>query len=252
MRASLLSLSMIALIVATPLAAQGANPVVLAPGEVLAQTAGMGQVRSRPEIARFRLNVSARAADAVAARSACDAALRDLQTKLRSVGVPDTAIIVLPPGTTQIGFVGNEANSDAEAPNPASAATLLTMARQRKIATVGVQIELTDMSRLNSVRQLLLDRDDVTFQPPILGLRDDTVARRAAVAQAVANAKAEADAYAGALGLQVSRIVRVFNPNVTAEQPQVWLQMIASMNGGTGNEVVTDARVGMEFVLAPR
>jgi uncharacterized protein len=252
MRASLLSLFAVALIVGRPPAAQGASPVVLAPGEVLAQSAGTGQVRSKPEVARFRLTISARADNAANARSACDAALRDLEAKLRSLGVPDSSITVLPPGTTQIGFIGNEAYSDDEAPNPVGAAALLTMARQRKIATVGVQIELTDMSRLTSVRQLLLDRDDVTAQPPTLSLRDDTVARRAAVAQAVAKAKEEAEAYAGALGLRVSRIVRVFDPAATSEQPQVWSQMITLMSGGTGNEVVTEARLGMEVVLAPR
>nr|WP_197277144.1 SIMPL domain-containing protein [Sphingomonas profundi] len=212
----------------------------------------MGQVRSRPETARFRLTVTARANSAAAARNACDAAQRDLQAKLRSVGVPDAAITVLPPVTSQIGFIGNEAYSDDETPNPAGAAALLAMARQQKIATVGVQIELTDMNRLASVRQVLLDREDVTAQPPTLSLRDDTAARRAAISQAIAKAKEEAEAYAAALGLRVSRIVRVFDPAATSEQPQVWSQMITLMNGGTGTEVVTDARVGMEVVLAPR
>ena len=178
--------------------------------------------------------------------------MRDLQAKLRNIGVPDAAITVLPPGTTQIGFIGNEAYSDDDTPqNPAGAAALLAMARQRKIGTVGVQIELNDMTRLTAVRQLLLEREDVTAQPPTLSLRDDTAARRAAVAQAIAKARQEADAYSGALGLHVMRIVRVFNPAATAEQPQVWAQMITLMNGGTGNEVITDARVGMEVVLGP-
>jgi uncharacterized protein YggE len=252
MRAGLLALFATALIVGAPLNAQVASQVVLAPGEVLAQSAGLGQVRSKPEVVQFRLTLTARGDNAAAARSACDAALRDLQAKLRSVGVPDTAITVLPAGATQIGFIGNEAYSDDEAPNPAGAAAMMAMARQRKIATVGVEIELTDMSRLTAVRQLLLDREDIAAQPPTLSLRDDTAARRAAVAQAIAKAKAEADAYASALGLRVARIVRVFNPAGTSEQPQVWAQMIALMNSSPGNEVVTDARVGMEVVLAPR
>jgi uncharacterized protein YggE len=257
MRAGLLAVLATALIVvATPITAQSANPVVLAPGEVLAQSAGMGQVRSRPEIARFRLTLTARADTAVAARDACDAALRDLQAKLRSAGVPDAAITVLPPGTTQIGFIGNEAYTDDEAPDSSGAAVLLAMARQRKMATLGVRIELTDMNRLATVRQLLVDRDDVIAQPPTLSLRDDTAARRAAVAQAIGKAKEEAEAYASALGLRVSRITRVFDPAAMSEQPQAWSQMITlmngSMNGGADNEVITEARVGLEVVLAPR
>ncbi len=252
MRAGLLSLLATTLIVATPLAAQNVNPVALAPGEVLAQSAGVGQVRSRPEVARFRLTITARADNAADARSACTAALRDLQTQLQSLGVPDAAITVLPPGTTQMGFVGNEAYFDNEAPNPGGAAALLAMTQQRKIATISAQIELTDMNRLTAVRQLLLDREDVTAQPPTLSLRDDTAVRRAAVAQAIAKAKEEADAYSAALGLRVSRVVRVFNPAATAEQPQMWSQVANLMNGGIGDEVVTEARVGMEVVLGLR
>jgi hypothetical protein len=167
------------------------------------------------------------------------------------MGVPDAAITVLPPGTTRIGFIGNEAFDDDE-PNPAGAAALLAMARRRKFATVGVQIELTDLTPLAAVRQLLLEREDVAAQPPTLSLRDDTAARRAAVAQAIAKARAEAEAYAGALGLRVARIGRVFDPTATADQPQIWAQMLAQMNGGTGSDVVTEARVGMDVVLVPR
>jgi len=126
------------------------------------------------------------------------------------------------------------------------------VARHGKTASVGLQIELNDMTRLAAVRKLLSEREDVIAQPIILTLRDDSAARREAVAQAIAKARREADAYSGALGLRVARIVRVFDPAATSEQPQVWTQMIAMMNGGTGEEVVTDARVGMDVVLAPR
>jgi len=177
--------------------------------------------------------------------------LRDLLIKLQKIGVPDDAITKLP-GASQFGFIGNEAYSADDEPNPDGAAALLAMARQRKIATAGVQIELTDMSRLAAVRQLLLEREDVAAQPPILSLRNDAAARREAAAKAIAKAKEEADAYSSALGLRVARIVRVFDPTATTEQPQLWSQMITLMNSGTGNEVVTDARVGMEVVLAPR
>lgn len=251
MRMWLVPFATMSLLVTAPLAAQGAASM-LASGEVLAQVAGLGQVRSRPEVARFRLTVTARADSAAAARSACDAALRDLQAKLHALGVPDAAITTLPPGSTQIGFIGNEAYGDDDAPNPAAAAAMIAVARQRKTATVGVQIELTDMARLAAVRQLLLERDDVVAQPPVLSLRDDAAARRAAVSQAVAKAREQADAYAAALGLRVARVTRVFDPAATSEQPQVWSQMITLMNGGTGNEVMTDARVGLEAVLAPR
>jgi uncharacterized protein YggE len=252
MRLGILPLAIAMLFAAPSLAAPEISPVPLGPGEVLVQIGGAGQVRSPPEVARFRLTLSAHADNAAAARAACDVALRDLLAKLRNLGVQDASIAVLPPGATQIGFVGNEAYADDDAPNPVGAAAMLAMTRQRKTAMVGVQIELTDMTRLAAVRQFLLERDDVASQPPALSLRDDSAARRTAIAQAIAQARKEADAYADALGLRVARIARVLDPSATIEQPQIWQQMLAQMNGGNGNEVVTDARIGMDVVLAPR
>lgn len=253
MRLGTLAFAAALLFAATPLVAQGASPVPLAGGEVLAQVGGLGQVRSRPEVARFRLTLSARGDSPAAARVACDAALRDLVARLRDLGVPDAATRLLPPGAAPIAFVGNAAYGDDDMSGPAGVVALQAMARQRKVATSDVQIELTDMTRLSAVRRLLLERDDVAAQPPALSLRDDTAARRAAIAQAIAKAREEAEAYSAALGLRVARITRVFDPAATTEQAMLWAgQMIAMTSGSTGDEVVTDARVGMDVVLAPR
>jgi hypothetical protein len=241
------------LCVATPLAAQSASPVVLAPGEVLAQSVGAGEVHSRPDIARFRVKLAARGETISAARNACALALRDLTAKLAGVGVPAAAITILPPDTAQIGFIGNEAYADFEAAGPAGAAAMQDMARARKVATAGVLIELTDMRLLAPVRALLAGREDVAAQPAAFSLRDDAAPRRAAAAQAIAHAREEADAYAGALGLRVSRIVRVFNPAATFSGPDVMSPMRELMRWGVGgDEVITETRVGMDVVLAPR
>ena len=180
-------------------------------------------------------------------------ALRDVLAKLKAASVPDSAITVQPAGgMTRVGFISNPVSDDDDEPAAANAAAMLAVARHGKTSSVGLQIELNDMTRLAAVRKLLSEREDVIAQPIILTLRDDSAAKREAVAQAIAKARQEADAYSGALGLRVARIVRVFDPAATSEQPQVWTQMIAMMNGGTGEEVVTDARVGMDVVLAPR
>jgi len=255
MRAATLPMALAMLFAAAPLTAQGPNPPPLAPGEVLAQVAGAGQVRSQPEVARFDVTLFANAANSAAARAACEASLRDLIAKLKAAGVPDSAISVPPGGgMTRIGFISSPAYDDDDDPSPATPALAMAAARQRKTGSILVHIELTDMSRLAAVRKLLSEREDAVAQPATLALRDDSAARRAAVAQAVAKARQEADAYSSALGLRVARIVRVFNPAATSEQPQAWTQMIAMMNGGggTGQEGVTEARVGMDVVLAPR
>ncbi|TRW14188.1 SIMPL domain-containing protein [Glacieibacterium frigidum] len=247
MRASILCAAA-ALFAAAPLAAQAPGPVALSPGEVLAQVSGSGQVRSRPDEARIRLTLSARADTDAAARQAGQTALRDLRARLRDAGVPEAAITVLP-SAEQMGFVGNEAYGDDDT---ADTRALMAVVQRRKTAKVGVQIGLTDMSQLAAVRRILLEMDNVIAQPAMLSLRDERPARGAAITEAIAKARAEADAYASALGLRVGRIVRVFNPAATVEQPPVWAQMAALVNGSRGDEVVTDARVGMDVVLVAR
>lgn len=251
MRTGALPLFVAAFISSTPLAAHEANAPSLAPGEVLAQVSGSGSVRSQPEVARFRLVVSARNNDAAKAVAACDATVQNLKNKLRALGVPDRAITIMPQEMVRVGFMGNETDTSQATLGESSIAALLGAGAQGKLATVGVEIELTQMAHLAAVRKIVFELDGVDAQPPILSLLDETSARRSAVAQAVAKAKQEADAYANALGLRVVRITRVFDPETTP-QSQLWPQMIRLMNGGNGNEVITYARVGLEAVLAPR
>lgn len=239
------------LISSTPLAAHEENSPLLAPGEVLAQVLGSGSVRSQPEVARFRLVVSARGDNAAQAVATRDAAVQSLLSKLRAIGVPDSAISIQPEDMVRMGFISSPPDSDQDAFDGSGVAALLGARSRGKVATVGVQIELTKMSHLATVRKIVFEQDEVDTQRPTLSLLDDTDARRSAIAQAVEKAKKEADAYASALGLRVVRITRVFNPDTTPD-PQLWPQMIALMNGGNQNEVVTFARVGLDVVLAPR
>lgn len=240
-----------ALLFSTPLAAHEANSPSLAPGEVFAQVLGSGSVRSQPEVARFRLFVSARNDDAAKAIATRDAAAQSLLSKLRAVGVPESAIRIQPEDMVRMGFISSPPDSDQDAYDGTGVAALLGASSRGKVATVGVNIELTKMAHLASVRKIVFEQNGVDAKRPTLSLLDDTSARRSAIAQAVEKAKQEADAYASALGLRVVRITRVFNPD-TAPDPQVWPQMIALMNGGNENEVVTCARVGLDVVLAPR
>ena len=237
-------------------AAPTINPQApLAPGEVMAQVAASGAVRSKPDLAIFRVTVVGQAATYAAARAAADAAARELTAKLVSVGLEHAAVRALPnAGMARVGFIGNEAyQDDGDAPG-ASAVLAAAMARQRRGATTMLEVQVTDMGKLGAVRALLEAQKGASTPVPTLSLHDDAAPRRAAVAVAVGKARQETDSYAAALAMQVALVVRVYDQAVTASQAQDFAQMISLMNGGGDDQVVTETRMGMgmEVVLAPR
>jgi uncharacterized protein YggE len=95
-------------------------------------------------------------------------------------------------------------------------------------------------------------------QSPVYSLLDDTAARRTARSQAIAAARADAEAYAAALNLRISRVLRVterggldflsmlVSEGAAARQIQ-WHPFAASEA-----QVPTYAVVGVDFVLVPQ
>lgn len=238
-----------------PVALAVSRQVPLADGEVLAQVAARGTVRTKPDLATFRVTVTRQGSTNATARSAADATTRELTAKLIALGLDRTAVRVLPGGTGRIGFIGNEAyaaDGDADAPE-VGAALAAAMARQRKTVATMLEVQVSDMSKLSAVRTVLEEQDGAMALPPVLGLRDDNLARRTAIAKGLAEAKQDAAAYAAALGMRVVRIVRVYDQAASASQAQDFAQMISMMNGGGGDDqVVTEVRIGLDVILGAR
>ncbi|MES2289477.1 MAG: SIMPL domain-containing protein [Pseudomonadota bacterium] len=220
-------------------------------GEVLAQVVGRGTVRTKPDLATFRISVTGRGETNIAARAAVDAVTRDLTTKLLALGVDRGAIKPQIGGVTQYGFVGNEAfvaGENTDAPQLAASA----MARPRKISVTMLEVQISDVAQVPAVKAMIEELEGVMAPSPVFSLRDESSARRAAIGSAMSNAKREAEAYAQSLGLRVDRIVRVYDQGTTPSQPQDFREMMTWMTTGGEDQVVTEVRVGMEVILAPR
>jgi uncharacterized protein YggE len=222
-----------------------------AEGEVLAQVSARGTVRSKPDLATFRVTVIGQAVTYAAARTAADTIATNLTSKLVSLGLTRAAVRALPNGGAgRMGFIGNEAYGDEDSAAAASAA--MSSALQRRGATTVLEVQVADMAKLGPVRALLEQQEGTTTGAPVLSLRDESAARRAAIASGVAKAREDADAYAAALGMRFVRIARVYDQTAPAGQTQDFAQMISLMNSGRDDQVVTEVRVGMDVVLAPR
>lgn len=225
--------------------------VVLGSGEVLAQVLASGVVRTRPDLARFRVTVRQQGLTSVAARAAADVTIREVTAKLVAIGLDPAAVRVMPGGEVRMGFIGNEGYGDDDVDSPAINPAFAAMIAQRKgMVTVTLQVTVADMAKLDAVRTLLYAQDGATSSPPSFSLRDNQPARRAAIANAVAKGRQDADAYAAALGMRVVRVVRIYNQSAT-DQEQSVKNLLGSMYG-VGDHVVTEVRLGLELILAAR
>jgi uncharacterized protein YggE len=105
------------------------------------------------------------------------------------------------------------------------------------------------------VQELLDQKDAVTLESPLFELSDNRAARSAAIADAIQKARLDADAYAAALGMRVSRLTRVKDQNAQASPFGNYAELVEKMvqqKSGPRGKVETDVNVVIEFALAPR
>lgn len=242
-------LSMITGLGATPAAAQASANTALAPGEVLLQISANGSSRDKADTVTILVPISTTGATASAARAANEASIERLKKALVARGVPAGSASVVPMQGS-FGFIGNETANLDLLPGTAFAA-----AGREKSARSLIQIILTNPAMMSAVRAALDAENQAMTGPPVYALKDDRPASAAASADAIAKARRQADLSAAALGLRVARIVRVSNYGEQTNEVPDYESMARMMMGARadeGDQVVTRARVWIDFVLQPR
>ena len=221
----------------------------VAPGEVLLQLSARGSVHSPADLITINIPISASGDTAIAARAADQATLDRVKHALVAKGIDPNAITLAPMNATRIGFIGNEGDYPAAASPEGPGAAL-----NRKTAQAMLQVKLSDPARVQIVRDVLDSENQAMAGAPTFSLKDDRIAHRAAIADAIARARSDAEAYAAALGLHVVGIIRVSNQDQATQDAESYADMMRQMMGqGEGsNDVVTQARVSIDFRLAPR
>ena len=259
MRLVILSLAL-ALTASAPLAAEVQAPVSVQPlaaGEVLLEVNALGTVSSRADRATMTVSVSGSGATEAEARAATQAAIRDVRTALRRLGVAETDIRAMPVTTSVMASTMDmmDANMTMDAmDNAASEAGMVTSSASGQAQ---VEIVIRNVDRVPAVQEALMERG-IYAAVPLYVLTDDSGPRRQARAQALAKAQADAEAYAASLNMRVVRVVRVSERlgldmlGLFASEMQSLGQIFATGAMMRGPEVQTFVTVGVDYALAPR
>ncbi len=180
------------------LAAQ-AVPIALAPGEVLLNVQADGRHRSRPDVMTITAGVVTTAPTAREALTANSALANRLVDVVRAKGIEPrdvrTAELSVEPRFEELGRDG------AERQNPPRILGY--------VASNRLELRLRDLSTAPDLIEALFAAGANSVQGPAFSLADPAPAERLARRAAVEAARVEAETYAEALNMRVSRVLRV-------------------------------------------
>jgi len=235
---------------AAPAVADGARPE-LAPGEVLLETSVQGSVSSPATRVTVTIPFSAKGATGAEARRAVDALGARLIAAARAAGVAAEDLRISH-SVGGLGFIGNEAEAAAWSVSAPGAAR-----PESHVATAALIAILRDPALFDRLQTALEGAGADTVPSPDFDLVDDMAARRAAKAVALGKAKGEAEAYAAALGMRVSRLLRVSERPVSdMTDPADILNYMKAMRTGRGGtderSVKTTVRLAVDYALVAR
>ena len=250
-------LAVAALVVDSPAVAD--SPVSLAPlapGEVLLAVNGLGTVRSPATLATVTGTADARAATEAEARQALDAKIREMTAAARAAGASTADIRVTPETVAEM----DEMSADVLESDPAEAASAQV---RRFYARATVVVRLRNVERAQALHAGFgsYSRSMGYFGSggPVYELVDESAPRRAARAQAIANARADAESYAAALNMRIVRVLQVterdgldFVSMAVSESNALIRAMRSFSSAQAEAQVDTYAVVGVDFVLGPR
>jgi uncharacterized protein len=206
-----LKLSLIALALAAPLAAQGSRPVPM-PAESEARdaetpiltVAGTGQARVAPDQATVRLGVLAQAPTARAAQDQVNRSAQGVLDAIRKAGIPPERI-----QTTGLSLNPQYAQGRSDQ------GPRITGYQASNTVTVLVE----DLARVGPVIDAGLSSGANNLDGVDFGLRNDGAARAAALTDAVRSARLKAEALAKALRVRLVEILEVAEGGVAVSPP---------------------------------
>jgi uncharacterized protein YggE len=201
-----LKLSMIALALAAPLAAQAPRPGGDAKDVEfpILTVAGTGQARVAPDEATVRLGVLAQATTAREAQNQVNRSAQGVLDAIRKAGIPPERI-----QTTGLSLNPQYAQGRADQ-GP-------RITGYQASNTVTVQVE--DLAKVGPVIDAGLTSGANNLDGVDFGLRNDDAARAAALTGAVQSARVKAEALARALKVKLIEIVEVAEGGVSVSPP---------------------------------
>lgn len=266
----LLAIAAFAVAAASPLAAQPVAPVTLAPGEIELHIEALGRIPA--DTAVVPLQVVGHGKEAAAAKADLANKEAAVYASLARLGIPRAKIAPgkdiepqYPVAETAYGVACDAAASPADSAAAAAAASVMGCDAVPPVATASrtLMVTVEDLNKLPEVTKLATDDNYFVSQGSFYA-RDPAAAHTAAVAKAITSARAEAEAYAAAMGYRVVRIIRLGNTKPEINWPD--LMMLAggfdtSGSPGSENAALYELRAmvaahyagaAVDFVIAPK
>jgi len=225
----------------------------LSANEVLLEVSARGAVRTRADRAQIVVTATGRGSDDAAASAALEAALGRVRQTAAEAGVApaDIGTVRANSMAALMGLAGAATTAQTvEIPEDMDEQADPTVSKSRAI-----QITVRDVGQLAALRSRL-QALDVGNVEAFYELSENAPARQEARAGALAQARAQAEGYAAAMGLRIVRVVRV-SERISANGMGVdayrsLMEMFLSAAGADSEHVEATVDLSVDYALAPR
>ena len=246
------------LLFAVPASADG--PVSLpplAPGEVLLEVNAAGIVRSPATSATLTATIAVECPTEEEARRLLEEVTQRVTAAARTAGVAAADIDASPPEVSRT--VGTDFYGDM---NTIYTTDVVTNAYNPDASSAygsrTVVIQVRNARGVPALRQALNDIENVSVANPVYRLDDDSAPRRTARAQAIQNARRDAESYAAATGMRIGRVLRVTEragldglSMALSESSAIQRVMTGMEEANRDGQVETFAIIGVDYALVP-
>jgi len=239
----------LALLLAVAPAASAQGPIVsvpLAAGEVLLELNSTGRAVARADSAEVSVAIGVTGDDERAVRRDYEEIVARITAAARAAGAEiEVSDLIMYDGTDMMeNAVDYELNAT-------------TAVAVGSTGSASADIRVRNLARLDPMLRSI-EATGAQVSGTTYRVADDSGARRQARDNAIARARADADAYAASLNLRVARIVRVTERTgfdfmdmfAGAAGSNAMMQELAT--AGQDPDVETYSRIGVDFILAPR
>lgn len=207
--------------------------------ETLLQVSATGRAETRPDEARFTAGVSSIGASAAAATEANNTTMNKVFAALEELGVAKNDLQTRALTVSRIDYGRNRGKFEANN---------LVEVRIRKVDNAGAAVAAATQAGANVV------------SGPDLRVSDTEAANRSAYAAAYKAARARAEAYAGAAGLKIGRVLAIRDGGDTGRpipyygeaRADVVAQTAAPPPPVSAGMTTSEVRVGVDFALVAK
>ncbi|HMB51992.1 MAG TPA: SIMPL domain-containing protein [Thermoanaerobaculia bacterium] len=209
---------------------------------------GEGQVRAEPDQAVVRLGVTAQAETAGAAQQQVNRVADGILSAVRALGVEERAV-----QTSQLSLYPVYSERQRRLPQQEVGDPEIVGYRASNV----VSVRLEDLAKIGPTIDGAVKAGANEVQGVDFSLQDDLEARKQALAHAVTEARAKAEAMAAALGLRLGPVIEVTEGGASVQPRRLEMASLSMRSGDAGapvspGDVAVRASVSVVFALEGR